>query len=82
MKNPKPNLSKGEQKAMEKITKRKGIIITNVDKGGTLVIMYVQKYFNEDSRQLSEKVIYKKLQKDLTLQHSNLVNNTIDRFKK
>ena len=34
MKNPKPNLSKGEQKAMEELAKRKDIIITNVDKGG------------------------------------------------
>ena len=41
MKNRKPNLSKGEQKAMEKLVKRKYIIISNADKGGALVIMDV-----------------------------------------
>ena len=30
MKNPKPNLSKGEQKATEELAKRKDIIITNI----------------------------------------------------
>ena len=82
MKNPKPNLSKGEQKAMEELAKRKDIIITNADKGGAVVIMDVEKYINEANRQLSDKRNYKKLQEDPTLQHSNLVNDTIDRFKK
>ena len=39
MTNPKPNLSKGEQKAMEELAKRKDIIITNADKGSAVVIM-------------------------------------------
>ena len=82
MKNPKPNLSKAEQKAMEELEKRKDIIITNADKGGAVVIMDVEKYINEANRQLSDKRNYKKLQEDPTLQHSNLVNNTIVRFKK
>ena len=82
MKNPKPNLYEGEQKAMEELTKRKDIIITNADKGGAVVIMDVEKYINEANRQLSDERNYKKLQEDPTLQHSNLVNNTIDRFKK
>ena len=82
MKNPKPNLSKGEQKAMEELAKRKDIIITSADKGGAVVIMDVEKYINEANRQLSDKRNYKKLQEDPTLQHSNLVNDAIDRFKK
>ena len=82
MKNPKPNLSKGEQKAMEELAKRKDIIITNADKGGAVVIMDVEKYINEANRQLSDERNYKKLQEDTTLQHSNSVNDTIDRFKK
>ena len=43
MKNPEPNLSKGEQKAMEEeeLEKRKDIIITNADKGGAVVVMDV-----------------------------------------
>ena len=82
MKNPKPNLSAGEQKAMEKLAKRKDIIITNADKGGAVVIIDVEKYINEANRQLSDKRNYKKLQEDPTLQHSNLVNDTMNRFKK
>ena len=82
MKNPKPNLSKGEQKAMEELAKRKDIIINNADKGSAVVIMDIEKYINEANCQLSDKRNYKKLQEDPTLQHSNLVNDTIDRFKK
>ena len=67
---------------MEELEKRKDIIITNADKGGAVVIMDVEKYINEANRQLSDKRNYKKLQEDPTLQHSNLVNNTIVRFKK
>ena len=67
---------------MEELTKRKDIIITNADKGGAVVIMDVEKYINEGNRQLSNKCNYKKLQETPTLQDSNLVNDTIDRFKK
>ena len=67
---------------MEELAKRKDIIITNADKGGAVVIMNVEKYVNEGNRQLSDKRKYKKLQEDPTLQDSNLVNDTIDRFKK
>ena len=66
---------------MKQLAKRKDII-TNADKGSTVVIMDVEKYINEANCHLSDKHNYKKLQEDQTLQHSNLVNNTIDRFKK
>ena len=82
MKNPKPNLSKGDQKAMEELAKRKDIIITNADKGGALVIMDVEKYINKTNCKLSDKRNYKKLQEDPTLQYSNLVNDTTHLFKK
>ena len=67
---------------MEELTKRKDIIITNVDEGGAVVIMDVEKYINEASRQPSDKRNCKMLQEDPALQHSNLVNDTIDRFNK
>ena len=74
MKNPKPNLSKGEQKAIEELAKRKDLIITNADKGGTLVIMDVEKCINEADRKLSDKHNYKKLQETqhLTIQLTGL----------
>ena len=53
MKNPKQNLSKGEQKSMEEFAKRKEIIITNADEGGAVVVMGVEKYINEANHQLS-----------------------------
>ena len=81
MKNPKPNLFKEEQKVMEELAKRKDIIITNADKGGAVVVVDVEKYINKANCQLSDKRNYKKLQEDPILQHSNLVNDTIDRFK-
>ena len=43
--------------------------------------MDVEKYIKEAKRQLSDKRNYKTRQEDQTLQHSNLVNNTIERFK-
>ena len=49
------NLSKGEQKAMKDLVKRKDIIITNADKGGAVVILDVEKYINEAICQLSDK---------------------------
>ena len=81
-KNPKPNLSNREQKAMEELANRKDIIITNADKGGAVVITDLEKYISKANCQLSDKRNYKTLQEDRTLRHSNLVNNTIDRFKK
>ena len=44
--------------------------------------MDAEKYIKEANRQLSDKRNYKTLQEDPTLQHSNLVNDTTDRFKK
>ena len=93
MKNPTPKLSKGEQKEVEEkigyykkegilLQKRKDIFITNADKGGAVVIIDVEKYIKEFNRQLSDKRNYKTLQEDPALQHSNLVNDTIHRFKK
>ena len=80
MKNPKPNLSNGEQKALEKLAKRKDIILTHADKGGAVVIMDVEKHINQANHQLSDKRNCKRLQEDPTLRHTNFVNDTIDRF--
>ena len=82
MKNPKPNLSKGEKKAVEELAKSKDIIITYADKGAAVVIMDAEKSIKEVNRHLFDKRNYKALQENPTLQHSNFVNGTIDRFKK
>ena len=72
MKNPKPYLPKGEQKAIEELVKRKDIFLTSADKGSAAVIMDVEKHIKNANCLLS----------DPTLQHSNLVNDTIDKCKK
>ena len=82
IKRPKDNLTKGEQKALEELSKRDDIIITNADKGGAIVIMDIDKYISEAQRQLNDENNYKKLQTDPTLQHNKLVNDTVERFKK
>ena len=64
MENPKPNVSKGKQKAIKKLAKRKDIIITNAGKGGAVVIMDAEKYFNEANRHLSDKRSNNSLQED------------------
>ena len=66
---------------MEELAKRKYLIITNADKGGTAVIIDTDSYINEANRQLSDKASYKKLAQDVTLQHNRMVNQTIERIK-
>ena len=70
-----------EHTAMEELAKRKYLIITNADKGGTAVIIDTDSYINEANRQLSDKASYKKLAQDVTLQHNRMVNQTIERIK-
>ena len=77
----KSNLTYKEHAAMEELTKRKDLIITNADKGGAVVIMDTDSYIKEANRQLSDKASYKQLTQDPTLQHNRMVNQTIERFK-
>ena len=74
------NLTKGEQKALEELSKIENIIIKNADKGGAIVIMDIGKYISEAQRQLNDENNYKKLQTDPTSQHNKLVNDTVERF--
>ena len=63
---------------MEELTKRKDLIITSSDKGGT-VSLFTQ--VATSKKQLSGKARYKQLTQDPTLQHNRMVNQTIERFK-
>ena len=81
-KRPKDNLTKGEQEALEELSERDDIIITNADKRGAIVIMDFDKCISETQRQLNDENSYKKLQADPTLQHNKLVNVTVERFTK
>ena len=69
-KRPNDNLKKGEQRTLKELSKNDETITTNADKGGTIVIIDIDKYISEAQRQLNDKNNYKKLQTDPTLQHS------------
>ena len=47
MKNPKSNLSNGEQEAMKHLSKQRYIIIITADKGGAVLIMDTEYYIKE-----------------------------------
>ena len=77
----KSNLTYREHTAMEELAKKKDLIITDVDKGGTVVIMDTESYIREANRKLSEKVSSNQLTQDTPLQHNRMVNQTIETFK-
>ena len=54
------NLTKGEQKALEELSKKDDIIITNADKEGAIVVMDIDRYISEAQRQLNDEKNYKK----------------------
>ena len=55
------NLTKGEQKALEELSKKDDIIITNADKEGAIVVMDIDRYISEAQLQLNDEKNYKKL---------------------
>ena len=75
------NLTYKEHTAMQELSKSKDFIITNADKGGTVVIMDTYSYIKEANKQLSDRASYKQLTQDLTLQHNRMINQTIERLK-
>ena len=57
-------------------------MITNVDEGNAEVIMEVNDYVREANCKLNDSKNYKVLAKDPTTTNNNLLNQTIDIFKK
>ena len=66
---------------MKHLAKRRDIIITTANKGGTVIIMDTENYINEANHELSNKNNCKILQTDPTLQHNKMVNDTPNRSK-
>ena len=52
---PKDNLTEGEQKTLEELSKRDEIIITNADEGRAIVIIDIDKYISEAQHQLNDE---------------------------
>ena len=79
--NRKQNLTQGEKKAMASLKDREDIIISKADKGGAVVIQNVDDYIKEAERQLGDTEFYQKVDRDLTTDHTNQINTTIDQFQ-
>ena len=58
---PRYNLTKSERKALEDLKKRTDIVITNVDRGGAVVIQDVKDYIKEANKQLNNRTYYQKM---------------------
>ena len=63
---------------MEELAKRKILIITNIDKGGMVVIIDIEGYIKKANRQLSDKISYKQLTHEPRLQYNRMVKQWID----
>ena len=63
MKNPKFNLSNGEQEVMKHLPKQRDIIITTADKDRAVAIMKIENYIKEANSQLCDN--YKTFQTEL-----------------
>ena len=61
--NPKPVLSKEEQKALKSLAKDKSLVITRPDKGNGVVLMDKQDYLNRVNNVLEDTSKFKKLEK-------------------
>ena len=60
---------------------RDEIVITNADKGGTVVTMDVKDYVEEYERQLNNTGNYNRLQKGPTATNNELVHRVIKRLE-
>ena len=76
------NLTMKERKAMQELQSRKGIVITDADKGGAIVILDVEDYVKEAERQLNNKENYRKINYDPTTVNNETIHKVISRFQK
>ena len=75
-----PNITSGEMTALAALKERDDIIISKADKGGAVVIQDVTAYLAEAEKQLSDTVFYERQDRDLTNEHAQLINDTIDQL--
>lgn len=73
----KPNLTKGEVKALRELYHNKSIVIKTADKGSAVVILSREQYTTEALRQLNNKKYYKKLNAPIYPQTIPLIKKII-----
>ena len=69
------NLTKGERAALRQLQSMEDVIIKSADKGGMIVLQTRDQYLSEGIRQLSDNQFYKKLDHNLTEQHTKEIND-------
>lgn len=78
LRSPRNNLTKRERAALFRLSNNTDIIIKPADKGGATVIMNAKDYVKEAKRQLDNEEYYKRVGRDLTLEHEQLINQSLD----
>ena len=71
-----------EQKTLQELRSRDNIIITDADKGGTVVRFDVEDYIKEAERQLHNTENYKRLNHNPTTTSNKTANKIIKIFTK
>ena len=74
------NLSEKKLKALQELQSRDDIVITDVDKGGAVVILDVEHYIKEMERQLHNTRNNKRVNHNPTTTKNEAVNKIIKRF--
>ena len=72
------NLTKRERAALNRLSNNTVIIIKPADKGGATVIMNTRECVREAKRQLDNEVYYKRVERDFTPEHEQLINQCVD----
>ena len=67
---------------MQELQSRKDIVITDVDKGAAVVILYVEDYVKEAKGQLSNRENYRKVNYYPTTVNNETIHKVISRFQK
>ena len=78
---PADNLTSDERHALRSLRNNRDIVIKPADKGGSIVIMDRDFYIAEGDRQLSDTTTYKRVDKDPTKRHLELVSKTVSKAK-
>lgn len=76
----KNNLTKEEEKALVKLSNQKSIIINKADKGGAIVVQNTVDYIKQSTKELSDERFYELTPYDKTQDHTELINEELDRL--
>ena len=71
------NLTNKQYQLLQNLQNNNSIVIKKADKGSNIIIMDREFYVKEAMRQLTDTKFYKRIDKDLTLEHYSLVQELI-----